>query len=152
MFAVVFRSFFFVGVILCYSSGLWSLINGYFGKEFKIYLQQHEGAKIGKPEPTYEPFVKPSISNTQISKFSLNAASEGNQYRVSVSDTIPTQKLDYVNPRSALREEPSSSSSLGENPIDWWSHFWITNPKITGENGIHYKTCPILQKLNKDNC
>lgn len=58
MLQLVFRSFFFIAVILGYSTGIWRLINDYFRHEFQSYLEQEsqsnkyllrdppEGAKV----------------------------------------------------------------------------------------------------------
>ena len=60
MIAVALRCFFFFTVIAAYSSGVWNLINGYFGKEFHAYLQQH-------PEP-------PPATAAEVAVASLEAA------------------------------------------------------------------------------
>ncbi|KFB41964.1 AGAP000743-PA-like protein [Anopheles sinensis] len=40
MLQLAFRSFFFIAVILGYSTGIWRLINDYFRHEFQSYLEQ----------------------------------------------------------------------------------------------------------------
>ncbi|XP_058127116.1 uncharacterized protein LOC131290665 [Anopheles ziemanni] len=40
MLQLAFRSFFFIAVILAYSTGIWRLINDYFRHEFQSYLKQ----------------------------------------------------------------------------------------------------------------
>lgn len=44
MIVVALRGFLFFGIIVAYSSGVWNLINGYFGKQFQEYLVQHPTA------------------------------------------------------------------------------------------------------------
>lgn len=46
MIIVALRCFFFFGIIVAYSSGVWNLINGYFGKEFHAYLAKHPTAAV----------------------------------------------------------------------------------------------------------
>lgn len=38
MFALLFRGFFLLGIISCYSMSVWKLIDGYFRNEYKQYL------------------------------------------------------------------------------------------------------------------
>uniref|UniRef100_A0A182TAG3 Uncharacterized protein n=1 Tax=Anopheles maculatus TaxID=74869 RepID=A0A182TAG3_9DIPT len=40
MLLLAFRSFFFIAVILGYSTGIWRLINDYFRREFQTYLEE----------------------------------------------------------------------------------------------------------------
>uniref|UniRef100_A0A182NAE8 Uncharacterized protein n=1 Tax=Anopheles dirus TaxID=7168 RepID=A0A182NAE8_9DIPT len=46
MLLLAFRSFFFVAVILGYSTGIWRLINDYFRREFQSYLAEQAQANM----------------------------------------------------------------------------------------------------------
>ncbi|XP_050072502.1 uncharacterized protein LOC126560583 [Anopheles maculipalpis] len=61
MLLLAFRSFFFIAVILGYSTGIWRLINDYFRREFQTYLEEEsqtnkyllrDPPKHGPPEAT----------------------------------------------------------------------------------------------------
>ncbi|XP_035919457.1 uncharacterized protein LOC118517438 isoform X1 [Anopheles stephensi] len=61
MLLLAFRSFFFIAVILGYSTGIWRLINDYFRHEFQTYLKEEsqtnkyllrDPPKPGQPEAT----------------------------------------------------------------------------------------------------
>lgn len=174
MIAVALRSFFFVGIILCYSSGVWNLINGYFGKEFKTYLKQYGGAKIhDRPSDgkIADLVAKLSIPpEKQVVTASLGPApsstiADRSQHGImDTKDSVSVQQLssssldDIIeHDVRALNSELLSQPLVDErpvqgsnNPIDetWLNNYWKTNPRKTGSSGEYSNeanTCSALK-------
>ncbi|XP_052900081.1 uncharacterized protein LOC128306574 [Anopheles moucheti] len=72
MLLLAFRSFFFIAVILGYSTGIWRLINDYFRREFQSYLVEESQANKyllrdpPKSAPDRNPAGPPEVPDNQL--------------------------------------------------------------------------------------
>lgn len=112
MLLLAFRSFFFVAVILGYSTGVWRLINDYFRKEFKTFLAEEVrrnkylmadagGAGYGQttqdPLPTPMPGSEPKPSSGSVTANRLLdelIISFGRLFTTSQRPTVAPQDAD----------------------------------------------------------
>ncbi|XP_049289933.1 uncharacterized protein LOC125767422 [Anopheles funestus] len=73
MLLLAFRSFFFIAVILGYSTGIWRLINDYFRREFQSYLEEESQTNKyllrdpPKTVPDRNPTGPPEVPDNQLS-------------------------------------------------------------------------------------
>lgn len=151
MIAVALRCFFFLGAIMFYSTGIWNMINGYFGREFQTYLAQHPPPL--KSEPTSPVIIKTTIEAT------IEEMREGDgdqrKMKIGMMDSGgPSNILELTSPPTvAMRVHTDDDealiipSELNQNPIDetWcrWNNYYRENPEGSRSKGEYENyACP----------
>ncbi|XP_053678957.1 uncharacterized protein LOC128729311 [Anopheles nili] len=130
MLLLAFRSFFFIAVILGYSTGLWRLINDYFRREFQSYLEeQAQTNKYLLEDPTYRKSNEPQgtiPTNFATLKKVILFGDSGEVDTIKSND-----KGHFRNGRSLV----TSSLSVPINNVEMLMHSKdITNEKINSES------------------
>lgn len=116
MIVVALRGFLFFGIIVAYSSGVWNLINGYFGKQFQEYLVKHPTAAA--PE---HPLMVALKTQTAIDDAGFKARVESTESSTTASfcgvstaeehrDLLSMQMNDKLNNNNKWRETCSPDS------------------------------------------
>lgn len=146
MIVVALRCFFFFAVITAYSTGVWKLINGYFGKEFQMYMERHPvpSAPPSRGEvtggPTKATILEAALKATAPEEFTCgrddfrqrqekNGLMDDMTCRVrSTLDNVHDKAMDdRVKDQVAAADGDLITSALNHHsPIDetWWSNYY----------------------------
>ncbi|XP_049540062.1 uncharacterized protein LOC125954093 [Anopheles darlingi] len=145
MLLLAFRSFFFIAVLLGYSTGIWRLINDYFRREFQSYLQEEvktnqyllqdppgSRAKGSRPSPVptgTQPPQSPPLLEETIARVGQALVADGsrineNQGEVAAAEQPPANR---PNPDEQQQQQILTASSSEEEVEDEetrWLHYW----------------------------
>lgn len=143
MIVVAFRSVFFLGVIMWYSSSVMNLINDYFGKQFSAYLdmerdaanalQKARGGAQSKKGSEQQPQMslasqvgdtKPELPQS-IAGVSRDADSAGSK---GLSDSKNVNAVDNLVSVNVNNDEQSRNCTTVDEK--WWVSYWKDNPNI----------------------
>ncbi|XP_035789384.1 uncharacterized protein LOC118465321 [Anopheles albimanus] len=119
MLLLAFRSFFFIAVLLGYSTGIWRLINDYFRREFQSYLT--EEVKTNKyllqdPPQRSTPAAVTGSSSSNIPTSSSPSLLEENIIRVG--------RFLVANSDAAKPSKPDTETGQGQDEEARWVHYW----------------------------
>lgn len=144
MIAVALRCFFFLGAIVFYSTGIWNMINGYFGKEFQTYLTQHP-PPLPKSLPTIKTTIEAAIENMGENdgthcKMKLEMMDSCGRYNMLEVPSPPTVAMRHADDGALIMP-----SEPNENPIDetWWNNYYREYPRGSRSKGAYENyVCP----------
>lgn len=160
MIVVALRCCFFFAVIMAYSSGVWNLINGYFGREFQAYLAKYPHPPSIPPAVAH-PGKIAALATTTTAATTIDAAIKaapatcGGDYRmmqdeehkevlfcprgegeesVEIKNDVVESARGGGGEGGVDDDDGDLTRALDHNPIDetWWSDYWRNNPKENG--------------------
>lgn len=140
---VLFKSLFFLSAISFYSVGMWNMINGYFGQEFKTYLAQH-------PPPSMPSATRTSMKEVVTMEEALaisGSCSAMPQKDCEASPVVVTGRRRTEEERRNFERESvcvktSLLNQLSNGETTCRNYYWMMYPNhIRGEDSMPAKYC-----------
>lgn len=167
MFALLFRGFFLLGIISCYSMSVWKLIDGYFRTEYKRYLDDEikrhpplrsEETSATVPTTTQLPPTENEIIvDLKLAPIDADAMMMKKKCETSCNheqDSCQLQadkksEMDYDNNRWKQEMNDRRKISEEENEEEAQLTYWLNrNVKVTADNSNNNLFCDVTEEVN----